>query len=152
MLLLLGLLVSAPAQAAIQISLVPARTSGVAPLAVFFDATGTTDSSETSSPFHDLDYAWNFGDPGAGTWAYGSGNSVDSCGGGMGGQQSYCGAIWNTSKNLAYGATAAHVFEAPGNYLVTLTVTGPSGPVSTQTTITVQDPAIIFGGVWSGTT
>src|SRR5688500_14792000 len=48
-------------------SLVASRTSGVAPLAVFFDASGTT-STDTSRPFHDLEYRWGFDDPSSGTW------------------------------------------------------------------------------------
>ena len=39
-------------------------TKGVAPLSVFFDATGTT-SRELSKPFHHLLYEWDFADPGS---------------------------------------------------------------------------------------
>lgn len=44
------------------ISLVPSRTSGAAPLSVFFDATGTT-SLDYPKAFHHVDYHWDFGDP-----------------------------------------------------------------------------------------
>src|SRR5258706_8996785 len=73
---------------AITPSLVPSRTSGVAPLAVFFDATGTTAVGATN-PLPELGYYWNFGD------------SL---------------SVWNTtgaSKNLASRPGAAHVFQVP---------------------------------------
>jgi len=90
-------------------------------LAVFFDATGTT-STGTNYPFHELGYQWNFGDALA-TW--------DTTG---------------ASKNLASGPVAAHVFESPGTYTVTLTVTnGVDNPTRTAT-ITVQDPNTVFSG------
>jgi len=69
---------SATAPGGIVLSLVPARTSGVAPLAVFFDASGTTDIGVTTRPFHDLEYTWSFGDPGSGTWASGAQPGVSS--------------------------------------------------------------------------
>lgn len=217
----------------ISVSITPSRTIGVAPLAVFFDASLTTDSAETANPIHDLDYRWSFGDANAGTWSYGSSNSVDTPGGGMssnftgfiddgtgggapsgvagkkltvtalltgsvqanGGaitgtnvaasstigtqitgtagqagtynvnnssttasetltssQTSYASAIWNTSKNFASGPWAAHVFAQAGSYAVNVTVTGPTGAVSKQVTITVQDPAVVFGGTWNVST
>ena len=109
---------------------IPARTSGVAPLAVFFDtasstSASTTDTGVTDRPFHDLDYAWDFGDPTAGNWTYGTASS---------------------SKNLAYGPEAAHVFETPGTYTVTLTVNNGTDSAATSTTITVTDPDIVFSG------
>jgi titin len=50
------------------VSVVAGRTSGVAPLSVFFDASGTTSGVVTSKPFHEIEYQWNFGDPGGGNW------------------------------------------------------------------------------------
>ncbi|MEK6932370.1 MAG: hypothetical protein AABW56_01090, partial [Nanoarchaeota archaeon] len=47
-------------------SIVVSKISGVAPLAVFFDATGTTHSDISIRPFHDLYYEWSFGDVGSG--------------------------------------------------------------------------------------
>ena len=82
----------------IALSLVSSRVSGVAPLAVFFDATGTTASS-TPRPFHDLEYRWDFGDVGSGTWTTGSSAGV-------------------SSRNTATGPVAAHVFETPGTYTI----------------------------------
>lgn len=117
--------VSAPAGNNIVASLVAARTSGVAPLSVFLDASETTDAG-FSRPFHELEYTWNFGDATAGTWAYG--------------------AKPGSSKNTATGPVAAHVFETPGTYTVTLTVFDGTYSASTTTTITVQDPEVVFAG------
>lgn len=111
----------------IALSLVPARTSGVAPLAVFFDASATTDAGITTRPFHDLEYTWNFGDSSAGTWANGAWPGV-------------------SSKNSATGPVAAHVFETPGTYTVSVTAFDGTHTATTNTTITVQDPNTVFAG------
>ena len=108
-------------------SLVPARTSGVAPLAVFFDASGTTDAGVTTRPFHDLEYTWNFGDAGAGKWANGAQPGA-------------------RSKNSATGPLAAHVFETPGTYKVSVTAYDGTHTATAHTTITVQDPDTAFAG------
>jgi hypothetical protein len=71
---------------------IPSRTSGLAPLFVFFDATATTHTLG-SFPYHDIGYFWNFGDSSAGTWS-----------------------LTGYSKNLSYGPIAAHVYETPGTY------------------------------------
>lgn len=86
------------------------RTTGVVPLAVFFDAVDTASPSWTSgvvqpadedySSFH---YTWDFGDEDAGNWDNGR------------------------SKNYAIGYTAAHVYETPGTYTVRLTVINSVG-------------------------
>lgn len=108
----------------ITISISASRTSGVAPLYVNFDASGTTSTTEdtASKAFRNLFFIWNFGDSGAGTWAYG--NSVVN------------------SKNTAYGGIGAHVFETPGSYTVTLSVyDGTEDAYETDTVdITVTDP------------
>jgi len=112
----------------ITLSLNASRTSGVAPLAVFFDATGTTSPSVTSRPFHDIEYRWDFGDPAVGataTWSSGSRAGV-------------------SSKNEATGPVAAHVFETPGTYTVTLTVTDGTNTDTTTVTITVDNADDIF--------
>jgi len=116
---------------AIALSNVSSRISGVAPLAVFFDATGTT-ATATTRPFHDLEYRWSFGDV--------SGSPVS-------------GMTWTTgsrpgsSRNAATGPVAAHVFEASGTYTVSLTVTDGSNTVSNNCAqITVQNPADVFSG------
>lgn len=104
---------------------VPSRFTGVAPLAVFFDAKGTTATS-TTQPFHELAYAWNFGDPADGaTWSNGTG--------------------FNNSKNVAYGPIGAHVFETPGTYTVALAVTDGTNTVSNSCIqIAVQEPDVVF--------
>ncbi len=112
----------------IAVSLVASRASGVAPLSVFFDATGTTDTAMTSQPFHDLEYRWDFRDPAGGaTWAYGAQAGV-------------------SSKNLATGPVAAHVFETPGTYTIALSVFDGSNTATSETTVTVDDPDVVFSG------
>lgn len=101
---------------ALTLSLVPSRTTGVAPLAVFFDATGTTDTGVTTRPFHDLQYTWSFGDTAGSpvkgtTWSTGSQAAVATCS-----------PPYNGCRNNATGAVAAHVFENTGTFTVTLTV------------------------------
>ena len=114
---------TSPVGGPVKPAVVPSRISGVAPLAVFFDATGTT-ASTTPRPFHDLEYRWDFGDPAAGaTWAAGSRPKL-------------------SSRNSATGPVAAHVFEAPGIYTVTLTV----NTAKSSCVITVQDPDAVFSG------
>ena len=115
---------------AINLSNVPSRLSGVAPLSIFFDASGTTATS-TSRPYHDLEYRWNFGDsagsPVSGTtWKYGARANV-------------------SSRNVALGPQTAHVFETPGTYAVGLTVTDGTNTVSNDCVrIVVQDPEVVF--------
>lgn len=99
------------------------RTSGVAPLAVDFDA---WDFPAVSSDrgWERAHFAWDFGDPGAGTWPT---NGRD--------------------KNLDEGPIAAHVYETPGDYTWTLTVTDEDDTVSTYSgTINVTDPDVVFAG------
>ena len=102
------------------------RVSGASPFWVHFDAVDTA-SSETDRPFHELQYKWNFGDAGQGTWAH-SGKS----------------------KNRAYGACAAHVFEPtsfPRTYVPSLTVTTPTQKFTyTLPGITVTDPDVVYSG------
>lgn len=113
-------------------SIVEARSSGVAPLSVFFDASGTTAVSLTSKPFHELVYVWSFGDTAGGaTWTYG--------------------ARAGLSKNQAFGPVASHVFETAGSYTVTLTVFhydsgGTMSSASTTKSITVTDADTYFSG------
>jgi hypothetical protein len=110
--------------AAITINLTPSRTTGVAPLAVYFDASTTTADSSITFPMHTLSFDWDFGDPGSGTWA-----------------------ISGQSKNFATGPAAAHVFKNPGTYQVTVAVTDGATQSSSKTvTITVTDPNNVFAG------
>ena len=114
-------------------SLVQSRTSGVAPLAVFFDASATSDISTTDTPFHDLDYSWDFGDaagsPVSGTtWAYGARAGV-------------------ASRNKANGPVSAHIYENVGTYITTLTIYDGTSVVSqTSAPIVVSDPNTVFSG------
>lgn len=106
----------------ISINITPSKTSGAAPLAVFFDATGTT-STDTTRPFHELDYTWDFGDPGSRNF------------------------INEKNKNSAKGGISGHCYEIPGTYTVTLTVKNHLGEIETeQISITVEDPDIVFAG------
>lgn len=106
------------------------RTSGVAPLAVFFDAVndvaaGASVNGSTfawsSGVFQPSDYegtlySWDFGDPGSGAWT-----------------------TTSKSRNTATGYTAAHVYETPGTYKATLVITDATGTVRTYSqTITVS--------------
>lgn len=103
------------------------RTAGVAPLGVFFDAVGSPPLiSPTLVPqpygYADLNFEWSFGDDSSAVWATNG-----------------------RSKDEATGFVAAHVYEDPGTYIVTLRVTMPDGAASTyEQTITVQDPAVVY--------
>lgn len=121
------------ATGAITLNTVPSRYNGVAPLSVFFDTTATT-ASTTTRPFHDLEYRWNFGDPlgtligGVTTWGTGARAGI-------------------SSRNMATGPVAAHVFERPGTYTVALSATDGTNTVSNICAqIVVQDPDLVFAG------
>lgn len=103
-------------------TVLPSRTTGVAPLYVNF----TTDyvGSLGDRAFHDYAFSWSFGDPGSGSW-------------GTNGKP----------KNAAQGPVAAHVFETPGTYTVALSVRDASGAVASgQTQIVVSDPEVVYAG------
>ncbi|MBI5658008.1 MAG: right-handed parallel beta-helix repeat-containing protein [Nitrosomonadales bacterium] len=80
-----------------------------------------------------MEYRWDFGDP--------LGSPVS-------------GTAWNTgsnpgasSRNSATGPVAAHVYERPGTYTVTLDVTDGANTVTNSCIrITVQDPDLLFSG------
>ncbi|MCD4771466.1 PKD domain-containing protein [archaeon] len=108
---------------AVTINLNVSKTSGVAPLAVFFDAVNTT-SIITDKPFHHLDYTWDFGDDDSVIWA-----------------------ISGKKKNFAKGAMTAHVFEEAGTYNILLTVKDADGNIDTETVqVVVSDPEVVFAG------
>ncbi len=92
--------------------------AGPAPLGVFFDATvlgGLADDD-----FLNAHIAWQFDDPGSGTYE-----------------------TTGKVKNNATGFVAAHVFEQPGTYEVYATVVDNAGAtfVANPVTITVDEPA-----------
>lgn len=125
-LVLLLLALSPLARAQVQVALTASRTSGVAPLTVFFDTSGTTAAGKTSRPFHELEYRWNFGDADI-KWTRGSRPGV-------------------SSKNVANGPLAAHVYETPGTYTATVTVFDGTTPTRRQVSITVDNPNTVFSG------
>lgn len=113
----------------ITISLAASRISGVAPLAVFFDASATVSTVFPTRPFHELGFSWNFGEstgPGIAAWGRG--------------------ARPGASRNVATGPLAAHVFETPGTYNVCVTVTDGTNTADGVVVITVDDPDVVFAG------
>lgn len=123
-------------------SAVLTRVSGISPLLVFFDATGTTYSGTlagANNAFQDLSYTWNFGDTlgsGTSTWTYGSRPNVNS-------------------RNVATGAIAAHLYVTEGRdtkYTATLTVTDGTTTVSCGVGATAFDPAGAKGFPTTATT
>lgn len=117
--------ISVAAMADPQARLTASRTSGPAPLAVFFDATATTDSDTSIDTFRQLGYYFDFDDSGSGVW-----------------QQS------GLSKNVETGAPlAAHVFDRPGTYRVGVRARNANGSWSDAwVTITVADPNEFYAG------
>jgi len=117
------------------------RDAGISPLLVFFDATGTIDSSITGNKttFQDVTYTWNFGDTGASgtdTWAYGSNKG-------------------HNSRNTATGGVAAHLYVTPGvdtAYVVTVTAHNGTNTASCQLGVTAYDPAGTHGFAGAKTT
>lgn len=102
------------------------RTTCISPCYVFFDAMATT-STQTSYPFHEVEYTFNFDDAGSGTWGQGAQVGVSSK---------------NTHRG---GPIAGHIYETAGaNRTVTPTGTATDG-VSTAalpglSSITITDP------------
>jgi len=104
------------------------RTSGVAPLAVWCDADAEASDGSGADPFRHYEYRWLV--------------NAD-----MGN--------WGTSgkaKNVAYGGSAAFVFETAGTYVISLRVLDSGGAVVEAAgngdtfTITVTDPDTVFAG------
>lgn len=113
------LLVAAAASAqSLSVQVQPTRTRGVAPLAVLFDATGTRAATASDDAFHDLQYTWDFGDPGSGAW-------------GPSGKP----------RNEAFGPVAGHVFERAGTYTVRVTVRDAAGRSASRSVNIVVDSA-----------
>ncbi len=100
-------------------TLAASRTTGAAPLAVFFDLTGTTAPGLTNQPFHELEYRCDFGDAAGGaTWGFGS-------------------RAGSASKNVSFGPVQAHLFESAGTFEVVCTVRDGTYAAQVGTTITV---------------
>lgn len=100
----------------------------VAPCAVQFSGVLTTITGE-ADPFRNAHFSLDYGDGAKANeyWAYGA----------------RPGAM---SKNRDIGPIGAHVYENPGTYYVTLTVTAPDGTVNAvRQQIVVTDPDIVFG-------
>ncbi|MEZ5707607.1 MAG: PKD domain-containing protein [Burkholderiaceae bacterium] len=101
------------------------RISGTAPLAVQFDASRTTSSLGSQLPFHQVRYAFSFGDDRGQTWP-----------------------ASGLSKNLQSGGPlAAHVYDLPGTYQVRVRATDQVGGYSDRVvTVQVLDPNAVYAG------
>jgi hypothetical protein len=110
-------------------SLVASRTSGPAPLAVHFDATGTTHTDGSIDVIRSLGYYFAYNDTSPGNWTYSQNGT-------------------HVSKNYDRGGPiGAHVYETPGTYTAKVRARDASGNVSdAQVTITVSDPDSYFAG------
>ncbi|MDZ3823591.1 MAG: PKD domain-containing protein [Pseudoxanthomonas sp.] len=105
----------------------PSRSQCVAPCAILFDASPSSSPSPDVDAFTDLEYLWDFGDPGAGTWSLGA---------------------WPMPKNRAVGPIAGHVFERAGSFQVTVRVSAPDGVSALASrVIQVADPDLVFAGL-----
>lgn len=105
--------------------IVASRTSGPAPLAVFFDATTTTDSSPSVDAFRQIGYRFTFDDASAGTWQHSGLPKNEQIG----------------------GPLAAHVFDTPGTYTVRVQARDASGGSSeAAVTINVVSADAAFSG------
>lgn len=112
---------SGPVTAALSVS----RISGTAPLAVQFDATGTSTTLGLDT-FRQLNYAFNFGDDRGLTWA-----------------------VSGLPKNTETGGPiAAHVFDVAGTYTVQVTATDPNtgNQASATVTVNVSAPDSVYSG------
>lgn len=100
--------------------------TGPAPLAVFFDATGTT--SVGYEPFREAGYHFDFGyvTPSTpGTWTYSG----------------------KPKGNQIGGPLASHVYETPGTYTASVRAQLPSGIYQDKfVTVVVQDPNTVYAG------
>ena len=113
--------VNSPAVGAVVPSLVPTRTTCVAPCAIWFDASGTTQAGANANDVRlALDYNYNYGDSGAGNWTRGAlarnGNASPK----------------NTDRDT--GVVGFHVYEQPGTYTATLNVGGATRSVQINVT------------------
>jgi hypothetical protein len=117
----------------LKLSMVKAREADgigdvcVAPCGVHFDATGTEWVGHSRAEADlDLEYRWSFGDPKCST------DGVFEASG--------------KSCNAATGFVAAHLFEAAGNYTVTLCVPTAQDDACISTEVVVADPDEVYAG------
>lgn len=96
---------------------------GVAPLAVYFDASLTSCDGDDCDSFHELHFEWDFNDPSAETWEP-SGKS----------------------RNTALGPQVAHVYKKPGTYQAVLSVHDGDEVRTSTHEIVVEDPNDVFSG------
>ena len=128
---LIAIALAAPVAAAASLDMaaivVSKAESGVAPLSVFFDATGIK-SPATDRSFMEMDCSWNFGDDDKVTWRHGTGT--------------------NNKKNRAHGLVAAHVYETPGTYTPSVTCSDGARvtPVVKLAPLVVEDPDVAHAG------
>ncbi len=114
-------------------SLVKARAANgtgdvcAAPCGVHFDATGTTWGGHSKVEADlDLEYRWDFGDPSC------SGDGLFEASG--------------QRCNEARGFVAAHLYETPGTYSVTLCVADGAEGACRSTDVVVSDPDMVYPG------
>ncbi|WP_298773146.1 PKD domain-containing protein [uncultured Shewanella sp.] len=114
------------AESDIHINLQTSSTVGVAPLSVHFDASKVTLNQITLDPFNEVHYFWHFNDDEQENWL-----------------------TSNQTKAQDKGFITAHLFETPGQYSVTLTVSSPTGvfnPVTKNILIQVLEPNDVYSG------
>jgi hypothetical protein len=107
-------------------SFVPSVVTGVAPLSVFFDSTGTT-STRTPNAWKDCLFGIDSGDTNSDNYVYGV----------RAGQ--------SKRKNLG-GPTWGHVYPVPGTYYAEQEVFDGQGYSFKTVQIVVQDPDVVFSG------
>lgn len=103
------------------------RTTGVAPMGALFSADATSNAARVVSPYHDIEGIWSYDDPGNFT-------ALSNA------------PLWGTDWNLGYGPRGAHVFSQPGTYNVAHTAYDGEGQLTKSTSITVEDPDVVFAG------
>jgi Repeat of unknown function (DUF5648) len=109
----------------IVVQLAATRLSGTAPLAVQFDATGTTSSLTSQHPFHHVRYSFSFGDDRGLSWP----------------------ASGLPKNSQSGGPLSAHVFDLPGTYQVRVRATDQAGDYSERSiTVQVLDPNAVYSG------
>lgn len=101
-------------------------TTGVAPLSVCFDSSGTT-AANTSHAWRDCLFGHDSGDATAGNFTHGERPG------------------WSKRKHIG-GPTWGYVYETPGTYPSTHAIWDGTGWVSRTIEILVLDPDVVFAG------